>query len=109
MPGGTRRTIICPCGKVMMGNYKRLDTLQRLHNKVCPDGDSKVLYSSQYPVEFSSPNVNNWDGIQKTRNGNLSVQQNIKQIYFNTETLEKKVEEVPRKDKNAMNINFLKN
>jgi len=72
--GGQKRTIMCSCGYRIIGNPKRLDTITRLHNKVCPDAKkngSKDILPSKVPFD----NVGNtaMSGFSKTRHGNMRL------------------------------------
>ncbi len=67
--GAQKRTIICKCGKRIIGVPNRLDTLTRLHNKVCPDGVKAQLPST---IPFDGTNIS-MGGLTRTNNGNIAV------------------------------------
>ena len=74
--GGQRRTIVCECGYRIVGKPNTLDTISRLHNKVCPKSHgSKYVIPSKVPFD-NNTNVA-MDGFSKTRHGNPILAPNI--------------------------------
>ena len=76
--GGQKRTILCPCGYRIIGHPKRLDTITRLHNKVCPDAKkngSKDVMPSSVPFDKSTNTA--MSGFSKSRHGNMRLDNTI--------------------------------
>ena len=72
--GTQKRTIKCGCGKIISGNPKRLDTIFKLHKKVCPYGDAFGGSPMPSSVEFDNNTINtSANGISINKRGSASV------------------------------------
>ena len=67
--GAQKRTIICSCGKHLIGPPNRLDTISRLHSKVCPMG---VKGEKPSTIAFDKTNVC-MGGLTRTKHGAIAV------------------------------------
>jgi hypothetical protein len=64
--GGQERTAMMPCGKIMKGHPRGVDSRILLHQKVC-----SVCADVTYTKTPFTPDGNNKDNIRKSRNGNV--------------------------------------
>ena len=83
--GTQKRTIKCGCGKVMIGQPNRLDTLFKLHRKVCPNGtEFKCPLPSTVPFENMSNTASS--GISLNKRGNPSVCKEVVSVGYCEDT-----------------------
>lgn len=83
--GTQKRTIKCGCGKVMIGQPNRLDTIFKLHSKVCPNG---TQFNAPLPSKVPFENMSNVSasGITLNKRGNPSVCKDVVGVGYCEDT-----------------------
>lgn len=84
--GTQKRTLKCGCGKIISGNPKRLDTIFKLHVKVCPTGSGFGASPMPSTVEFDNTTNTAASGITINKRGNSSVCTQTVGVAYGEET-----------------------
>lgn len=86
--GGQRRTIEAPCGWRCVGHPQEVNKKWERHIRLC--SNCKETQVKELPEHNSnSGQINGWNGIQQTKNGNVKlINKNISTVFLDGEEIE---------------------